>query len=123
MPRKISTGTYGHPAGDKVLQQISSILAENTRSHEVAARYGGEEFTVVLPRSNIHKAEVLAERLRTSVKQLTVYGQTITLSIGIAACPEQGSTRDEIINIADQALLEAKALGRDQVRIAGKVKN
>ncbi len=113
--------TYGHPVGDQVLSELAGILRKSTREMDAPARYGGEEFVVILPETVGEKGEVAAERIRSAIEGMEITpagGGTallITVSIGVAACPEDGSTREELIRHSDQALYTAKDSGRNRV--------
>lgn len=112
--------TFGHDAGDLVLQELSLFLQRCIHNSEIVCRYGGEEFVLVLPESSLADAYQRAEHLRQGVKQLNVKynGQSldmITVSLGIACFPEHGKTGAEVIQAADVALYRAKAKGRDRI--------
>jgi diguanylate cyclase (GGDEF)-like protein len=113
---------FGHPAGDKLLIRLSSILQENTRAVDVVARFGGEEFVVLLSGTPPSAAVAVAEKLREAVKN-TVFrpatdgkpvGRT-SVSIGIAGYPSDSKTKQGLMSLADQALYLAKEAGRDLV--------
>lgn len=113
--------TYGHKAGDLMLQALAEMLRKQTRSGDVPCRYGGEEFLVVLPNASLEAARERAEQWRGSFEALRVYSghellQT-TLSFGIAAYPQHGQSGDEVIQAADKALYAAKAAGRNCVAV------
>ncbi len=112
--------TYGHIAGDAVLQSLSRILREKIRRVDTAARYGGEEFVILLLEANEPSAKIVAERIRTAIAQspfLIAGGKEIslTVSIGIATYPECGRVIQDLINSADKALYTAKQTGRNRV--------
>ena len=111
--------THGHLVGDEVLRQIGLILATHARSHDVVCRYGGEEFLLMLPQLPLTQALQRAEQLRRVVQQhafLTDGGDIhVTLSVGVAAFPENGQTVDELLRNADHALYQAKREGRNRV--------
>ncbi|MFH1075507.1 MAG: diguanylate cyclase, partial [Pseudomonadota bacterium] len=112
--------TYGHPAGDRMLIEMSRILKEAVRLGDIACRYGGEEFTVILPSTDIKSAALVAERLRRSVEAHKVQHEqhilSITISIGIATISNiQGQQPEELIQLADDALYMAKREGRNRV--------
>lgn len=111
--------TYGHPVGDLILKRIAKILVRLTRSMDIVARYGGEEFVVALFKTESQQALRLAERIRKTVEatEFEIQGQIlhVTLSIGVATCPEDTRTREELIQFADQALYHAKHTGRNRV--------
>jgi diguanylate cyclase (GGDEF)-like protein/PAS domain S-box-containing protein len=114
---------FGHDAGDMVLQSLADLFGTFFRSTDVCCRYGGEEFAIVLPESSSKDAASRADALRSEVRNLRLQykKQTLgrlTLSAGVAAFPEHGSTSDELLKIADQCLYESKARGRDVVTVA-----
>lgn len=113
--------TYGHPAGDRVLEQIGRMILDIIRHEDIAARYGGEEFAILLPETSPENARYPAERLRRSLEvfRFTVDDKrfSITISIGIAGYPDCASTMDELVDKADTALYEAKKAGKNTVRI------
>ena len=115
--------TFGHQAGDTLLRALGDLLSRQTRGQDVACRYGGEEFVVLLAGTFIDDGCKLAEVLRQELKQLAVQhaGQVlgrISASIGISAFPGNGTTAEELLRAADQALYRAKAQGRDRVVVA-----
>ena len=116
---KAVNDTYGHPAGDAVLKGVAHMLREQARDTDVVARYGGEEFAVVMPETDLRGAEVIAERLREAVAARvfpTELGPVrVTLSVGLAAAPADGSEVDALIQVADQCLYQAKHQGRNRV--------
>ncbi|WP_339490923.1 histidine kinase N-terminal 7TM domain-containing diguanylate cyclase [Pseudomonas sp. EL_65y_Pfl2_R95] len=110
---------HGHLEGDDVLKALADNLRRNVRSSDAAFRIGGEEFLLVLPGADLEEA---SKRLNIICKQLA--GQPletrgglrqVTLSAGIACWPMQGTSLDELLNIADAALYQAKRAGRNQV--------
>jgi len=117
---KAVNDTYGHKAGDIVLQAIASLLSQNTRAQDILARYGGEEFILAIPDMGVGGAVAMAERLRMSINAFEeIYeGQSIkaTASFGVA-CDTTGPGFDmeSLIKNADTALYEAKSSGRDSV--------
>jgi len=110
----------GHEAGDHLLRAVAEMLRSSVRAEDVIARYGGEEFIVLLPDTNLAEARILAERLRRGFKKLEVqYGDRpldpMTLSVGVAASPDSGTTAEALVQAADSALYRAKREGRDRV--------
>jgi len=109
----------GHQAGDEVLIGLARILKETLRLTDFAARYGGEEFLVLLPHTAREEAMLTAERIRVRVEEarlgLKADGSPITLSLGVACCPESGTEPDKVIREADIALYSAKRGGRNRV--------
>jgi len=112
--------TYGHIFGDSVLKEVSEILLASVRDIDFVARYGGDEFAIILPETSIEGARVVAERIRTSVAEHTFHTDDhemhITISIGIGSYPGEGiATKEDLIAMADGALLQAKNTGRNKV--------
>jgi diguanylate cyclase (GGDEF)-like protein/PAS domain S-box-containing protein len=115
--------TFGHDAGDMVLQSLADAFRNFFRATDICCRYGGEEFAIILPESTSRHAALRADALSAEVKSLRMnykkqpLGQ-LTLSVGVAAFPEHGSTSDELLKIADRCLYESKERGRDTVTVA-----
>jgi len=115
---------YGHAAGDMVLQLIGRFLRGAVRVEDIACRFGGEEFVIIMPKATLEDTERRAEAIRAGLtSQRLKPGGTalpaVTMSLGVAAFPEHGSTRDVLLHSADEALYRAKAAGRDRVVVAG----
>jgi diguanylate cyclase (GGDEF)-like protein/PAS domain S-box-containing protein len=115
--------TFGHDAGDMVLQSFADLLRTFFRATDICCRFGGEEFAIILPESSAQDAVARANALRSKLKNLQVeYKQqnlgSLSLSAGVAAFPEHASASDELLKIADQCLYESKARGRDVVTMA-----
>lgn len=111
--------SYGHQAGDEVLQALGGLLRHHARSSDIPCRYGGEEFILVLPDMPLETAQQRAESIRRDFADLHIaFGDSqlaATLSIGVSVHPGHGKTADELIRSADQALYEAKQSGRNRV--------
>ncbi len=119
---KLYNDHYGHPAGDKCLRRIASILTESAlRSSDLVSRYGGEEFAIILPGAGLHTASVLAERIRQSLAESRLPHAVdpqgfVTLSAGVATVqPSIDTDLSTLVERADLALYEAKRRGRDRV--------
>jgi diguanylate cyclase (GGDEF)-like protein len=118
---KAVNDTYGHQAGDEVLRYVASLLTGQIRLVDRAARYGGEEFGLIMVETNRAGARDGAERLRVLLaetpcvvpkRNLTI---PVTISAGVAACPEDADTPEGLVAAADAALYTAKRLGRNRV--------
>ena len=112
--------SYGHQAGDAVLQQLASLLKEAARDIDIVGRYGGEEFMVLLPGTVLDAAVTFAERARQLVEErvFTFEGGSLrrTLSCGVAGWPHPRiQHREQLVKAADDALYVAKELGRNRV--------
>ncbi len=112
--------TYGHQAGDLVLQRTAETLQNCVRASDTVGRYGGEEFTVILPETTIDQAKSLGERIRRSVAEQAVIvtddtSVRITISGGVANYPESATTAEGLIAHADAWLYVAKEQGRDRL--------
>jgi two-component system cell cycle response regulator len=118
---KLINDTYGHDAGDLVLREFARRLRKNVRGIDLACRFGGEEFIVVMPDTEAHIAEMVAERIRAGVEQ-TPFGIgdhvapiNITVSIGVSSLRRGLDTPGDLMKRADMALYEAKTSGRNRV--------
>ena len=103
--------TYGHLAGDELLQDVARQIAKHLRNGDMLSRWGGEEFIVLLPGAARDQAVMVAERLRRAVATLEPAGGrggSITVSIGAATYPESAATWEELVDRADRTLYEAK---------------
>jgi diguanylate cyclase (GGDEF)-like protein len=116
---------WGHPAGDVRLREVADLLRLKVRDPDVAARYGGEEFAVILPNTSKPGAIKLAERLRHAAEESApqknedscpVPGYTI--SLGVATFPDDATSIEELLLMADNAELIAKRLGKNRVYAA-----
>ncbi len=119
---KLVNDTYGHPAGDLVLQTVARVLRENTRGSDLAVRSGGEEFSVLLSSVTPLGALEIGERIRSKIAKtmITYNGRQIkvTASVGVAhRSSENICTMKELVERADQALYEAKRLGKNRVYV------
>src|SRR4051794_7829437 len=113
--------SYGHLAGDAVLRGIADVFRAELRHYDVPARFGGEEFSILLPETPPDQAMEIAERIRRAVAQRTFDVETssepirATVSLGVAAYPEDGTDANELIHQADLAVYRAKLQGRNRV--------
>jgi len=120
---KLYNDTYGHLAGDDVLQQVASAIGQGCqRPADLVARYGGEEFAVILPNTDVEGAIALARAIQTNISALQLphsssqVSKLMTLSLGVATViPHSQDAPATLIAIADQRLYQAKAQGKNRV--------
>jgi diguanylate cyclase (GGDEF)-like protein len=114
--------TYGHTTGDEALRSVAARLREQIRHPDTIGRYGGEEFLIVLPNSEIKAAEEQAERLCQTIRALQIeandHSFKVTISIGVAQYKIGQENWEGFLHRADEALYQAKDLGRDRWVIA-----
>lgn len=114
--------SYGHAAGDYALLRIAKLLIKSSRVIDVVARYGGEEFALILPDTNAPQAHAIADRIREAIVRCNIdyRGAKLKLSasVGIAVFQRESLLNEvSFIELADEALLEAKREGRNRVCI------
>jgi diguanylate cyclase (GGDEF)-like protein/PAS domain S-box-containing protein len=112
---KLINDSFGHPAGDKILQLLATILSDVSRRGDFIARYGGEEFAMLLPNTSATLAIYVAERVRMAVADYEWPSHGITVSVGCATIGGDVLTAQELITRADKALYQSKRDGRDRV--------
>ena len=114
---KAVNDTIGHQMGDEVLKAVASVMRSCSRESDYLARYGGEEFVVILPRTDLNEARLLAERIRAQIAAIDIghLELRVTTSIGVSSYPASAVDSDGVLGAADAALLRAKARGRDRV--------
>jgi diguanylate cyclase (GGDEF)-like protein len=118
--------TFGHAAGDKVLERVAELLRSGdhaVRRSDFVARYGGEEFCLLLPETAGSGATVKAERIRASIERLPHVREgnaalPVTVSVGIASYPTHGSEVESLLQAADAAQYTAKRNGKNCVAVA-----
>ena len=119
---KLVNDRHGHQAGDTVLIELARRLTEAVREVDVVARWGGDEFTLLLPKTALPGALLLAEKIRGAVTNAPFRVDSgpldITISVGVAAYPEHGSSGKDLVAAADAAMYRAKAGGRNRVEHA-----
>ncbi len=114
--------SYGHHAGDLVIQSLSTICRNTLRETDIIGRIGGEEFAVVLPQTASHQAIEVAERLREVIANAVFSLEPdvtlhFTVSIGVATLTDMQNNIDTLLRFADKALYDAKLDGRNKVRL------
>jgi diguanylate cyclase (GGDEF)-like protein len=120
---KTFNDSFGHAAGDAVLQAAGELLQTFLRKEDIACRYGGEEFAIVLPEAPLEFAAQRADELRKAFRSLRTQFRDqsvgiVTISVGVASYPEHGSTGTDLLRAADSALYLAKEGGRDRVVVS-----
>ena len=111
---------YGHPCGDRVLQEFGRLINDSIRKYDVGCRYGGEEFTLILPDTPLNKAQTLCERFRERIQNHDfacgehAFGMTISIGIATRAADAR-TTPEQLVDLADKALYQAKRQGRNRV--------
>ena len=118
---------WGHPVGDVVLKGLVEELARGVREMDTVARYGGEEFALIFPETTPEKAWIATDRLRARVASRIFaipdlpHPLTITISLGLACYPDDGTTKRALIDRADQALYQAKRSGKNCIVTASSL--
>jgi diguanylate cyclase (GGDEF)-like protein/PAS domain S-box-containing protein len=114
--------THGHEAGDALLRSFGRFIHKNTRGEDIACRYGGDEFVLLLVDADLGVARRRAEELREGFSRMVVRHlnqklDSVSFSMGVAAFPVHGTTSEDLLAAADEALYDAKAQGRNRVSI------
>jgi diguanylate cyclase (GGDEF)-like protein len=121
---KFYNDKFGHLVGDAILKEVASVIKSNVREIDLVGRYGGEEFSVILTDTPKQGALFLAERIREAVrnKEIKAYDErlNVTISIGIATCPDDAKSSEELLDKADWCLYRAKKMGKNQVCVYGQ---
>jgi diguanylate cyclase (GGDEF)-like protein len=116
---KMFNDMEGHVYGDEALRKIAQIFTSNLRKSDSLARYGGEEFIIMMPETKLAQGRDICERLRRAIEDARFQGQKeeafLTVSIGIAAFPEDANNAEDLIKAADGSLYAAKKAGRNRV--------
>ncbi len=111
---------YGHLQGDRALARVAHVLRDWSRVHDFVARYGGEEFALILPETSGEGQLVVAEKFRQAVQEANISpagAGNLTVSVGVASFPRDASNSNELVEVADAKLYEAKGAGRNCVRV------
>lgn len=117
---KAVNDAFGHAAGDTVLRAMGDVFRTQLREVDIACRIGGEEFGLIMPETGADGAVQAAERIRMAVERQQVGGMgKVTISLGVAVFPEHAQHRDELMEVADRALYQAKREGKNCTRLAG----
>ena len=119
---------FGHPVGDVVLRDIANVIMQGVRQEDSVGRYGGEEFLVMMPATAVKEAYEIIENVRRNIenKKFNYQGKLldlkITVSIGLAWCPQDAEDADKLISMADKALYLAKEAGRNKTMMLDRGK-
>lgn len=118
---KMVNDRHGHLVGSQVLARFGAFLKELVRDVDIVIRYGGDEYTIILVETPCQIAEIVAERIRRQVEahlfmEAEGYNITLTCSIGYSCCPDDAVTTAQLLEIADKAMYEGKAAGRNCVK-------
>jgi len=110
--------THGHLVGSRVLREMADLLKKTTREVDVVIRYGGDEYTIILVETGAETAGLVAERIRSQVESHVFlasegYAIRLTCSIGYACCPEDSMSKQELLDMADQAMYGGKTGGKN----------
>jgi two-component system cell cycle response regulator len=117
---------YGHQKGDQILHEVANVIRNCVREVDVCARYGGEEFAVVLPYANRRIGGMVAERICKGISAIQIKSDKdskiarITVSIGVAICPQDAVDVKALIHKADMAMYQAKKEGKNRVSYCGE---
>ncbi|MEA3328609.1 MAG: diguanylate cyclase [Candidatus Omnitrophota bacterium] len=116
---KLYNDSYGHISGDEILKKIARIFKAETRIIDIACRYGGEEFILILPETDVEKARIVTEKIRSFFTRQT----GLTVSAGVAGVTEYPVNPQVLITRVDKALYRAKRSGKDRVYVFCESKN
>lgn len=110
---------FGHLAGDRMIQMVAQLCRDTFRASDILGRYGGDELVVMMPETGVDSGHIAAERLRAAIANSTLIegGQSVSvsISIGIAELTPAIGNLDQLVDCADQALYQAKGLGKNQI--------
>ncbi len=109
--------TLGHAVGDEVLTSVARLVKPLLRASDTLGRWGGEEFVIVVPESDLEHASAFAERIRTAIQHAQhPHGLGVTASFGVVTW-EPGMSAQDLLEVADRRLYQAKAGGRNRVAV------
>ena len=113
---KAVNDSFGHQMGDEILRKVSKLIMGSVRTEDICSRYGGEEIVILLPGADSEVAINIAEKMRMKIEGAKLLGthRPLTISIGVATCPDHSSWANDLIEKADQALYFAKESGRNR---------
>ena len=112
---KVINDTHGHQTGDAVLRLVADAMRSSVRQADVVGRLGGDEFAVLMPETDAQLADAAAKRLVASLRNVFRGTPNVTASIGVVSCSATDASTDDLLRRADQAMYDAKRLGKDRV--------
>jgi diguanylate cyclase (GGDEF)-like protein len=112
---KIINDTHGHQTGDAVLRLVADAMRSSVRTADIVGRLGGDEFAVLMPETDAQLAHEAAKRLVAALRNVFKGTPNVTASIGVVACTATDASTDDLLRRADQAMYDAKRMGKDRV--------
>jgi diguanylate cyclase (GGDEF)-like protein len=112
---KVINDTHGHQTGDAVLRLVADAMHSSVRQSDVVGRLGGDEFAVLMPETDAQLADAAAKRLAASLRNVFRGTPNVTASIGVVSCTATDASTDDLLRRADQAMYDAKRMGKDRV--------
>ena len=112
---KVINDSHGHQTGDAVLRLVADAMRTSVRVADIVGRLGGDEFAVLMPETDAQLADAAAKRLAASLRTVFKGTPSVTASIGVVSCSVTDANTDDLLRRADQAMYDAKRLGKDRV--------
>jgi diguanylate cyclase (GGDEF)-like protein len=112
---KVINDTHGHQTGDAVLRLVADAMRRSVRLADIVGRLGGDEFAVLMPETDAQVADAAAKRLVAGLRNVFKGTPNVTASIGVVACTATDANTDDLLRKADQAMYDAKRMGKDRV--------
>jgi diguanylate cyclase (GGDEF)-like protein len=112
---KIINDSHGHQTGDAVLRLVADAMRSSVRHSDIVGRLGGDEFAVLMPETDAPLADAAAKRLVAGLRNVFKGTPNVTASIGVVSCTATDASTDDLLRRADQAMYDAKKMGKDRV--------
>jgi two-component system, sensor histidine kinase LadS len=112
---KVINDTHGHQTGDAVLRLVADAMRSSVRQADIVGRLGGDEFAVLMPETDAQLADAAAKRLVVGLRNVFKGTPNVTASIGVVSCTATDASTDDLLRRADQAMYDAKKMGKDRV--------
>lgn len=112
---KFINDTHGHQTGDAVLRLVADAMRSSVRHSDIVGRLGGDEFAVLMPETDAQLADAAAKRLVAGLRNVFKGTPNVTASIGVVSCTATDASTDDLLRRADQAMYDAKKMGKDRV--------